>query len=170
MAFAASALLQFSGNITNFATVSSSNSFQGWSAASAPCTGWTGILCDSYGQVTDLYAPLFFPHMDTLKGHPTTPWACIAVHLQISVAWHCSITHACLFADHCNLFVLAACRHSIFESIPAAFVVRYVSCIFSCCLPPASSATSLLSSSNVAVYTCLHVMHAYTGNANAKSA
>lgn len=64
LALAASALLQFSGNITNFATVSSSNSFEGWSAASAPCTGWTGVLCDSANQVISLYDPYFLLTQD----------------------------------------------------------------------------------------------------------
>lgn len=57
MAFAASALLQFSGNLTNFGAVSNLNAFQGWSTASVPCS-WTGVLCDGYGQVTSLYVRL----------------------------------------------------------------------------------------------------------------
>ena len=55
---AGAALLQFSGNITNFAAISQQNSFKGWTAASVPCSGWTGITCDSYGQVNSLYVTL----------------------------------------------------------------------------------------------------------------
>ena len=48
------ALLQFSGNITNFDTVSAQNSFKGWVNGTDPCLGWTGVTCNTDDQVTSL--------------------------------------------------------------------------------------------------------------------
>ncbi|KAL0030014.1 hypothetical protein WJX79_001051 [Trebouxia sp. C0005] len=48
------ALLEFSGNITNFAAVSTQNSFQGWVNGTDPCQGWTGVTCNTQDLVTSL--------------------------------------------------------------------------------------------------------------------
>ncbi|DBB11929.1 TPA: hypothetical protein ACH3X3_006068 [Trebouxia sp. C0006] len=48
------ALLEFSGNITNFAAVSAQNSFQGWVNGTDPCLGWTGVTCNTEDLVTSL--------------------------------------------------------------------------------------------------------------------
>jgi hypothetical protein len=48
------ALLEFSGNITNFAAVSAQNSFKGWVNGTDPCLGWTGVTCNTQDVVTSL--------------------------------------------------------------------------------------------------------------------
>ncbi|KAL0027303.1 hypothetical protein WJX77_011498 [Trebouxia sp. C0004] len=48
------ALLEFSGNITNFAAVSAQNSFKGWVNGTDPCLGWTGVTCNAQDLVTSL--------------------------------------------------------------------------------------------------------------------
>ena len=130
MPFAASALLQFSGNITNFATISSSNSFKGWSAASAPCAGWTGILCDRSGRVTSLYAPFFLPKWICQKGiQPQLQPALHSICRCSPVTFqHCT----CMLIGQLVYIVCAPCMHRwfLFYSILASFVGTYVSCIF----------------------------------------